>query len=122
LAIRFRVRAHIGAVLPMPATLIVNGPFTTFSAAEKRTAVFQRFPEKPSTERASRSEIEPSRGRHMMLSRTEEKRNVERYRMLKAGSITFGGSAIDCVVRNLSETGAALEVASPIGSKKICVR
>lgn len=51
----------------------------------------------------------------MMLFRTEEKRNVERYRMLKAGSITFGGSAIDCVVRNLSETGAALEVASPIG-------
>ena len=105
LAIRLRARAHIGTVPTITAVLIVNGPFTTFSAIEKRTAVFQRFPEKPSTERASRSEIEPSRGRHMMLFRTEEKRNVERYRMLKAGSITFGGSAIDCVVRNLFRNG-----------------
>jgi PilZ domain len=51
----------------------------------------------------------------MMLSKTEEKRNVERYRMLKAGSITFDGSSIDCVVRNLSKAGAALEVALPVG-------
>lgn len=35
--------------------------------------------------------------------------------MLKAGTINFGGGAIDCIVRNLSLTGAALEVASPIG-------
>ena len=27
----------------------------------------------------------------------------------------FGGGAIDCTVRNLSNTGAALEVTSPIG-------
>jgi PilZ domain len=50
-----------------------------------------------------------------MLLKAEEKRNVERYRMLKAGSIVFGGGVIDCVVRNLSDAGAALEVASPIG-------
>jgi PilZ domain-containing protein len=35
--------------------------------------------------------------------------------MLKAGKIEFGSSAIDCIVRNLSETGAALEIESPIG-------
>jgi len=33
---------------------------------------------------------------------------------LKAGSIQFAGGAIDCVVRNVSETGAALEVVSPL--------
>jgi hypothetical protein len=30
--------------------------------------------------------------------------------VLKAGTIEFGGGAIDCTVRNVSETGAALEV------------
>jgi hypothetical protein len=44
-----------------------------------------------------------------------EDRNAVRHRMLKAGKIEFGSSAIDCVVRNVSETGAALEVESPIG-------
>jgi hypothetical protein len=40
---------------------------------------------------------------------------AQRLRVLKAGSISFGGAAIDCVVRNVSATGAALEVASPVG-------
>jgi PilZ domain len=31
------------------------------------------------------------------------------------GTIEFNGGAIDCVLRNLSDTGAALEVASPLG-------
>jgi hypothetical protein len=35
--------------------------------------------------------------------------------MLKAGKIEFGSSVIDCVVRNVSDTGAALEVESPLG-------
>jgi hypothetical protein len=35
--------------------------------------------------------------------------------VLKSGTIEFNGGAIDCVVRNLSDTGAALEVASPLG-------
>jgi hypothetical protein len=35
--------------------------------------------------------------------------------MLKAGTISFGGGAIDCTVRNLSNTGAALDVISPVG-------
>ncbi len=45
----------------------------------------------------------------------DEHRKAQRVRVLKAGTIEFGGGAIDCTVRNLSPTGAALEVASPIG-------
>ena len=45
----------------------------------------------------------------------EENRIAQRRRMLKAGTISFGGGAIDCTVRNLSETGAALDVISPVG-------
>jgi PilZ domain len=44
----------------------------------------------------------------------EGNRIAQRRRVLKAGSIEFGGGAIDCTVRNLSETGAALEVVSPL--------
>jgi len=43
------------------------------------------------------------------------KRIVPRQRVLKAGSIIFGGAGIDCSVRNLSEKGAVLEVASVVG-------
>ena len=39
-----------------------------------------------------------------------EHRIAPRRRMLKAGTIEFGGGGIDCTVRNISETGAALEV------------
>ena len=42
-------------------------------------------------------------------------RKTPRRRVLKLGRISFGGAAIDCTVRNLSERGAALDVASPIG-------
>jgi hypothetical protein len=45
----------------------------------------------------------------------EEFRAAPRRRLLKAGKISFGGGAIDCTVRNLSNTGAALEVISPVG-------
>jgi hypothetical protein len=41
-------------------------------------------------------------------------RIATRRRILKAGSIEIGGDAIDCIVRNVSETGAALEVLSPL--------
>ncbi len=44
-----------------------------------------------------------------------EKRSTPRRRVLKSGSILFGGGAIDCVIRNESGSGAALEVASPLG-------
>jgi hypothetical protein len=44
----------------------------------------------------------------------DEKRTVPRHRKLKAGTIEFGGGGIDCIVRNMSETGAALEVVTPL--------
>ena len=45
----------------------------------------------------------------------EEHRVAPRRRVLKAGSISVGGGgAIDCTVRNISETGAALEVVTPL--------
>jgi hypothetical protein len=45
----------------------------------------------------------------------DEGRRAPRHRVLKAGTISFGGAGISCTIRNLSETGAALEVVSPIG-------
>ena len=45
----------------------------------------------------------------------ESKRAAPRHRVLKSGTIEFSGGGIDCVVRNLSDIGAALEVASPMG-------
>ena len=46
---------------------------------------------------------------------TLENREDPRSRMLKGASITFDGGAIDCTVRNISASGAALDVASPLG-------
>ena len=46
----------------------------------------------------------------------DEGRKAVRHRVLKAGTITFGGGAgISCTVRNLSDAGAALDVISPVG-------
>ncbi len=45
----------------------------------------------------------------------DERRDKARHRVLKAGTIEFGGGAIDCTVRNLSDSGAALDVTSPVG-------
>jgi PilZ domain len=46
----------------------------------------------------------------------EEKRKVVRHRTLKAGIINFNRAVgIDCRVRNLSPSGACLEVASQAG-------
>ena len=45
----------------------------------------------------------------------DERRDRTRHRVLKAGTIEFGGGAIDCTVRNFSEAGAALDVTSPLG-------
>lgn len=44
-----------------------------------------------------------------------EKRVAARHRVLKAGTIEFGGGSIDCTVRDVSNTGAALDVTSPMG-------
>ena len=44
----------------------------------------------------------------------DEHRTAPRRRVLKAGSISFGGGVIDCTIRNISETGACLEVYDPV--------
>jgi hypothetical protein len=41
-----------------------------------------------------------------------ENRIARRRRVLKTGRIEFNGNGIECTVRNISETGAAIEVAS----------
>lgn len=45
----------------------------------------------------------------------EERRFERRNRVLKAGRISFGGSAIDCIVSHVSASGALLDVESPLG-------
>jgi hypothetical protein len=44
-----------------------------------------------------------------------DKRAVQRNPVLKAGTIEFPGGAFSCMVRNLSEQGAALDVPSLAG-------
>ena len=44
-----------------------------------------------------------------------ERRSAPRYRVLKGGTIAFGGNGVECTVRNLSSRGAAIEVANPVG-------
>ena len=41
-----------------------------------------------------------------------EKRANARHRVLKAATIEFGGGAIDCMVRNMSDAGAMLDLAT----------
>ncbi len=50
------------------------------------------------------------------MSETDEKRIAPRHRVLKQGRLAFdGGGAVDCMVRNMSDTGARVEVVSPVG-------
>ena len=42
-------------------------------------------------------------------------KRYQRQKVMKAGTIVFGGSGIDCLVRNISDSGANLEVESQIG-------
>jgi hypothetical protein len=44
-----------------------------------------------------------------------EKRATPRQRVLKHGTLAFGGGSIDCMVRNISSGGARLDVVSPVG-------
>jgi hypothetical protein len=44
-----------------------------------------------------------------------ERRATSRQRVFKAGTIEFDGAAVDCIIRNVSSGGAALEVASLVG-------
>jgi CheY-like chemotaxis protein len=53
-------------------------------------------------------------------SATDDRRRAARQRIFKAGTIAFGGGSVSCTVRNISETGAHLEVASPFGIPRLC--
>jgi hypothetical protein len=44
-----------------------------------------------------------------------EQRAAHRQRVLKAGSIEFDGAIVDCLVRNISESGVGVEVENPVG-------
>jgi hypothetical protein len=45
-----------------------------------------------------------------------EKRTQARHRVLKGGWLAFhGGGGVDCTVRNISRTGARVDVANPVG-------
>jgi PilZ domain len=47
---------------------------------------------------------------------TGNKRIAPRHRVLKQGRLAFdSGGSVDCTVRNLSDTGARLEVVTPVG-------
>jgi hypothetical protein len=45
-----------------------------------------------------------------------ERRQHPRQRVLKRGMLTFlGGGGVDCTVRNISSSGARVDVPSPVG-------
>ena len=48
-----------------------------------------------------------------MRPTVEERRETSRRRVLKTGTISFEGQSFECAVRNLSEVGACLELATP---------
>jgi hypothetical protein len=49
-----------------------------------------------------------------MNGQSSEKRAAPRYRVLKGATIAFDGNGIACTVRNLSSSGAAVELATPV--------
>ncbi len=79
---------------------------------EEAIAIASRHAEKLAEQQPSNVDGQP---KPEELRSLENNRAAPRQRTLKAGTIEFSGSTIDCVVRNISETGAALEVASPVG-------
>jgi hypothetical protein len=45
-----------------------------------------------------------------------EKRAEPRHRVLKRGMLAFnGGGGLDCTVRNISSSGARIDIANPMG-------
>ena len=46
----------------------------------------------------------------MIVKEAAEKRKTRRDRVLETGLIRFGDLSVPCVIRNLSEIGAALEI------------
>jgi len=65
----------------------------------------------PQVQPAPDAQPQPREARQIMANA----RAAPRQRVLKSAIIEFDGGTISCVVRNISETGAALEVDSPLG-------
>jgi hypothetical protein len=51
---------------------------------------------------------------HAMDGNTIEKRAAQRHRVFKGATISFGGNGVACTVRNLSASGAALDIPGSI--------
>ena len=49
-----------------------------------------------------------------MSENTIEKRVARRHRVLKGATIAYDGNGLACTVRNLSSSGAAIELASAV--------
>ena len=49
-----------------------------------------------------------------MSENTIEKRAARRHRVLKGATIAYDGNGLACTVRNLSSSGAAIELASAV--------
>ncbi len=79
---------------------------------EEDLLVAAQHAEKQAEQQPSNADAQPGPEEVRSL---ENSRAAPRQRVLKAGKIEFSGGSIDCVIRNVSETGAALEVASPVG-------
>src|ERR1700712_5263897 len=45
-----------------------------------------------------------------MIEMTVEKRSAPRFKVLKGATVAFDGSGVSCTVRNLSSSGAAIEM------------
>jgi hypothetical protein len=79
---------------------------------EEGISIAARHAEKLAEQQSPNADGQP---RPEEIRSLENNRAAPRQRVLKAGTIEFHGGTIDCVVRNISQTGAALEVASPVG-------
>jgi len=79
---------------------------------EADIAVASQHAEKLAAQQPSNADVPPTSEEVRSL---ENNRVAPRQRTLKAGTIEFSGSTLDCVVRNISDTGAAIEVATPVG-------
>jgi PilZ domain len=49
-----------------------------------------------------------------MSENTIEKRTARRFKVLKGATVAFGGNGVACTVRNLSSSGAAIDLASAV--------
>jgi PilZ domain len=55
-----------------------------------------------------------------MNETSSERRTSPRHRVFKGGRLAFpGGGAVDCVVRNISSSGARIDVANPRGLPEV---